>query len=362
MKTFYHFFLLLPFLSCSTTEVDELLVLYPESHNAPIELSELGEKLTILEVKSHKPIGGIPEILLSESYIYLFDQDYTHSLYQIDLDGNILNQLEFGYDGKINIDGITNIITKDDQIGVISRGSEIIWFGQDLEELNRELLPHTANYHLAYGAGYVSFNNSINESLAFDFISFSDKGIKSTGLPLKDKEYKFVYKAQSPFTNWNNSLLFTKAFNDTIYRYDERNGFNAFAVLDFGKKKIPEDHFLKVQNAFDMMEFFNQKRYHYLSGDIFSINRQKVMTSMNLNGKTSLGFWNTRTNSFNTYPYIKDNIKTGMNIFHINTSAAGKLLIGISGEDIQHRAAKHFKASLNEGYDTSYFILMLETK
>jgi len=46
----------------------------------------------------------------------------------------------------------------------------------------------------------------------------------------------------------------------------------------------------------------------------------------------------------------------------MNTSAPGKLLIGIAGEDIQHRAAKHFKAELSEGYDTSYFILMLETK
>ena len=166
----------------------------------------------------------MPDVILSEKYIYLFDQDYSQSLYQVDYDGNVLNSIRFGNDDKLNINGINNIVVKNDKVGVVSMGSKIICFDENLKDKKTEIMATKAHYHLPLQNGYVSFVNRINDDIDFDFVASDENGIIHKAIPVDRNEYAYVYKPYSPFSAYKDQLLFSKSFNDTIYSYEVEKG------------------------------------------------------------------------------------------------------------------------------------------
>jgi hypothetical protein len=100
----------------------------------PLLVSEIGESLDIIEVQTKYPISGYPTILKSDRYYYLFEKGLITSLHQIGLDGKVRKSIDFGYDDKLNADGITQVILRDNGVGVVSMGKTVIWFDEDLVE------------------------------------------------------------------------------------------------------------------------------------------------------------------------------------------------------------------------------------
>jgi hypothetical protein len=117
---------------------------------------------------------------------------------------------------------------------------------------------------------------------------------------------------------------------------------------------------LKIQDAFDMMNFFNAKKHSYLSGEVYPIDDQKALIGITIKGSGKLGLWDIDKGSLVTYPNLKDDFKSNMKLFQVSTVSFSKTVFGVSGEYVKNSASQSFKNSLEKGYEYSFFLLVLE--
>lgn len=343
---------------------ENLVAITPENLDSPLSISSISNRMEFLEVKSERPIAGNPQILIGETFYYIFDQDYSTSIYQIDKNkGTILNTIKFGTDDIINSNSITSIMIKDNQIGIIQNGSNVTWFDENLIEVGNEKLLVKAKYQFPYNNDYLAFTNSINDLIPWDFIAYND-AIKTKSLPIDENTYKFVYQSSSPFSKWKNKVVFAKYFNDTVYSYNGQK-LNPLYIIDFGISKVPDDEFFKIKNAMDMMRFFGEKKYTYLSGSIFSISDDLIMTEYIDKGNRKIGIWSESSNTFTTYISFNDDLLSNMTLYTPSAVKDKQLAFGVTGEIILENyndLSPSFISKLSEDYATSYFIFIADLK
>jgi hypothetical protein len=342
------FLFLIPLLSCNPSISN--FSIQPVEVDKPILISDIGESLGILEVQTPYPISGTPSILKSNRYYYLFEQGIVSTLHQVGLDGKLIRSIDFGYDDKLNSDGITQVILRGNQVGVVSRGSSVIWFDENLEELETEKLPIKAHFHYPLDAeNLISYNNRINDLENHDIL-ITQNGKLKRALPIRNEEYNFVYKSYSPFSEWNGQVLFSQAFNDTIYTWDQ---------------EVFKPRFLEIQLAMDMLAFFNERKYSYLQGEVYGLDPNRILFQINEKGKQKLGLMNLQENQLTIHPGIVDNSVSGMPLYYPQFSQDGVLYFGISGEQLLENYEgifKSFKHRLSTNYAESFFIYKLKVK
>ena len=352
---------LLSFISCKQ-EISQFSF-EPISVQYPLLVSEIGESLEILEIQTKYPISGTPTILKSDRYFYLFEQGIVTSLHQVSLDGKVLKSIDFGYDDKLNADAITQVILKENKIGVVSRGNLVIWFDENLEELEEEKLPFMANFHYPINENrMISFNNRIDDQENFDIL-IQESGETKKTLPIRKDEYTFVYESYSPFSEWNSHVIFSQAFNDTIYVWD-KEGFRPLFHVNFGTNAVA-DRLKQVQHPLDMLAFFNEKKYHYLPGEVYGLDANRVLFQINEKGNRKLGLMNFETKELSVYPGIVDNSISNMILYFPQFAKDRELFFGISGEQILEkydRIPDSFKHRLSQDYAESFFIYRLKLK
>ncbi|MGY6558457.1 MAG: 6-bladed beta-propeller [Nitritalea sp.] len=361
MKRLFLACMLAVFTACGGPEKQETEVkaLRLQQADIPLLFSKIGNRLQVLEIKSDIPIGPMPEIVLADKYFYLFDQDYTQRLYQVDLKGNIRNSIAFNEDSQLAIAGITQLIVKGNTVGVVAMGSSIQWFDENLNEGNLEQLPAKAKYHLPYAKGYVSFNNRINETMPYDFFASNGKEIQHEALEVDKDIYPFVYQTHAPFTAHGEGLLFARFFDDTLYAYDSENGLRPYAAIDFGVNSSPEERLKQIQNPFDMMQLLNDKSFAYLNGELFMLEAGKCLFGATLKGRGAFALWNMSDAQATTYPVLKDDFKSDLKFYHISAAKPGKTVFGLNGESVAENASENFLASLSGDYGSSFFLFIL---
>lgn len=347
--------------SCEKKETQ--LSFKPKQVNKPLLVSEIGESLEIIEVQTKYPISGTPTILKSDKYFYLFEEGIVTSLHQIGLDGKVRKSIDFGYDDKLNADGITQVIVRENGIGVVTMGENVIWFDENLDEQDTEKLPFKANFHFPIIDGQIiSFNNRIDDQEDYDILIFQNGDIKKS-LPIRKEEYGFVYKSYSSFSEWNDKVLFSQAFNDTIYVLDQE-GFRPLFHVDFGSNVVA-DRLTQIQHPLDMLAFFNEKKYHYLPGEVYGLDTYRILFQINEKGTRKVGLLNFQSDELTVYPGIVDNSISNMILYFPQISLDGELYFGISGEQILEnydRIPDSFKHRLSTDYAESYFIYRLKIK
>jgi len=334
--------------------------------DSPLNISEIASKFKVLEIQSKTPISGLPNIFIGPSTIYLFDRDYSRSLYQIDQNGEIKNILHFGEDERINNNSITNIIIKEGNVGITLNGDNLLWLDENLQELSAEKLLVQGMFQFPFNDDYITFTNSVNESHPWDFIIYNNDHIKTKALPINKDKYKFVYKPQSPFSIWKkDQVVFSKQFNDTVYVYGKNELLSPLFIVDFENNKVPDDEFIRIKNAMDMMKFIGQKKYAYLSGEIFTLSDDKILLEYIDKENRKLGIWNENKNTFTTYPSIKDDILSNITLYTPSVVKDKQLAFGVTGESIlenYNELSPTFKSNLSEDYATSYFIFLADLK
>lgn len=364
MKKLFIIVLLGLFIACSTKPKDETLnPITPIIVDSQLPISSISERMKILEIKSEIPIGGTPNIFIADSNFYLFDKDYTTSLYQIDKNGVILNSIQFGIDDRINSNSITNVIIKKNQIGVVQNGANITWFNENLKEIGNEKLLVKASFQFPYKNEYLAFTNWINDDIPWDFVSYSGT-INHVAIPLDESEYKFSYETAAPFSLWNDQVVFTKYFSDTVYRYSKQQ-LKPLFIIDFGVGKIPSGEFQRIGNAMEMMRFFGEKKYTYLSGDIFSLTNDLIMVEFIEKGNRKVGIWSESSNTFTTYLSFHDDLSSNITLYTPSVVKDKQLAFGVSGESILENyndLSPTFKSKLSDDYATSYFIFLADLK
>lgn len=335
----------------------------PKIADKPLLVSEIGQSLEILEVQTKYPISGTPTILKSDKYFYLFEEGIVTSLHQIGLDGKVRKSIDFGYDDKLNADGITQVILRENGVGVVTMGEKVIWFDENLDEQDTEKLPFKANFHFPItDEKIISFNNRIDDQEDYDILINQNGDLKKS-LPIRKDEYNYVYKSYSSFSKWNDKVLFSQAFNDTIYVLDQE-GFRPLFHVDFGSNAVA-DRLTQIQHPLDMLAFFNERKYHYLPGEVYGIDTNRILFQINEKGNRKVGLLDFQSDELTVYPGIVDNSISNMILYFPQISLDGELYFGISGEQILEnydRIPDSFKHRLSTDYAESFFIFRLKIK
>lgn len=348
------------FLSCEKKE--EEFSFLPTLKNKPLLVSEIGESLDIIEIQTKYPISGTPTILKSDRYFYLFEEGIVTSLHQVGLDGKVRKSIDFGNDDKLNALSITQIVTKQNHIGVITHGDQITWFDEELKELQTEKLPLKAKVHFRQGSQTISHTNGIDND-DWNIVTYGSNSRKAY-LPIDKTRYGFYNQTYSPFSVWAEKVLFSQAFNDTVYVWDQLS-FKPLFRVDFGSNKVTEDRFSKIQGPMDMLAFFNERKYSYLQGEVYGLDKNRILFQINEKGKQKLGMMDFKSNELTVYPGIVDNSISNIILYFPQFSLDGELYFGISGEEIQEnydRIPDSFKHRLSTDFAESYFIYRLKIK
>ncbi|MCE7055607.1 6-bladed beta-propeller [Algoriphagus sp. AGSA1] len=357
-------FILSLFISFGCSKAPSHFSYQPIMSEEPLLVSEIGKELDIIEIQTRYPITGTPTILKSDRYFYLFEQGVVTTLHQIGLNGKVVKSIDFGFDDKLNADAITQVVLKQDHIGIISRGNSIVFFDENLEEVSTEKLPFKAHFHFNLNEQTtISYNNRIDDLEDYDIL-IDRNGVLSKELPIRKDEYNFVYKSYAPFSNWNEQVLFSQAFNDTIYVLDEK-GFKPLVIVDFGADAVNKERFLQIQHAMDMLTFFNERNYSYLMGEVYGLGNERVLFQVSDKGRQKLGLIDFQSNELTIYPGIFDNSISAMALHNPQFSKDGELFFGISGERIMEnydRLPDPFKHQLSDSYAESFFIFELTIK
>jgi hypothetical protein len=354
------FILLFVFYSC--TKKSEQFSFVPTLAEKPLLVSEVGKSLNIMEVKTKYPISGTPTILKSDRYFYLYEEGIVYSLHQVDKSGEVRKSVDFGFDDKLNANAITQIFTQNDSIGIITFGQKITWLDENLAEIGEQELPVKAKVHFRKGLSTIAHTNGIDDS-DWDIITYGPEGVKSY-LPLNKNQYNFYNQTFSSFSDWGGKTLFSQAFNDTIYVWDHPD-FKPLFKVDFGGNAITQNRYSQIQDAMDMLELFNEKKYSYLQGEVYGLDEKRILFRISHKGKQALGLMDFNSDELKIYRGLVDNSISGLSLFAPQFTQDGMLYFGVSGEQILEnydRLADSFKNSLSEDYAESYFIFCLELK
>lgn len=356
-------FFFLIFIFCGSCDKRESQFSFkPIKSDLPLLVSEIGQSLKVIEVQTKYPISGTPTILKSDKYFYLFEQGIVFSIHQIGLEGEVRKSIDFGFDDKLNGHAITQIITPGDRIGVITQGDRVTWFDEDLKEIGNEELPFKAKYHYQLGDQTIAHTNGIDDD-DWDIVTYGPNGSKSY-LPIDKDRYGFYNQTFSPFTQWNENVLFSRSFNDTIYAWDG-NEFRPFFHVDFGSEAVSEERFLQIRSAMDMLDFFKERRYSYLQGEVFALDPNRILFIAFDDGQRKIGLMDFKKGGLTLYPGLVDNSISKMALSNLQVAKDGELFFGVSGEEIEEnheRIPKSFKHQLSENYPESYFIYRLSIK
>ena len=354
------FILLFIFFSCAN-KTDQFSFT-PIQVDKSLLVSEIGKSLEIIEVKTKYPISGTPTIRKSDHYFYLFEEGIVFSLHQIEKSGAVRKSIDFGFDDKLNANAITQIITQNDSIGIITYGQQITWLNEELEETGTEKLPFKAKVHFRKDSNTIAYTNGIDDG-EWDIVSYGFSSSKSY-LPIDKNRYRIYNQTFSPFSNWNGKTLFSQAFNDTIYIWDQVD-FKPLFQVDFGANAVTKDRFSQIQGAMDMLQLFNEKKYSYLLGEIYGLNGNRILFGLSQKGNQALGLLDFNSGELKIYRGLVDNSISEINLFAPQFIEDGILYFGVSGERIKEnsdRLPDSFKHRLSKDYADSYFIYCLELK
>lgn len=360
ISRFFFFFGLIGLLSCEAKESDiSKDLIYDDK---PLLVSEIGEGLEIIEVKTKYPISGTPTILKSKDYFYLFEQGLIFSLHQLHIDGRHRKTMDFGFDERLNAEAISQITIDGERIGVVAHGDKMTWFDEDFNELESEVLPIRAKYHFRHDGQTIAHTNQIAD---YDWeIVVYDQKVKSNHLLIDKSRYPFFNQVFSPFSEWNDKVVFSKAFNDTIYVWSDQ-GFEPLLHVDFGVSTVTNERFGQIQNAMDMLAFFGERKYSYLQGEIFGLDANRILFQVNEKGTQRLGLMNFDLDELTIYPGLVDNSISGMNLGSPQFAKDGVLYFGVSGEELLSnfdKLGRSFQHRLSANYSESYFIYQLKLK
>lgn len=359
-RCFLYFCLVIGLFSCQ--ETNPSFSYKPVQSEKPLLVSELGEKLEIIEVHTKYPISGTPTILMSDRYFYLFEEGMVVSLHQVDFDGKVRKSIDFGFDDKLNGHAISQILIKEDRIGVITYGDLVAWFDENLEEVEEERLPAKAKFHFLDDKQTIAFTHGIDDG-DWDILAY-DSVVRVEALPRNRERYGFYNHSYSPFTRWNEQIVFSKVFNDTVYIWKDQ-GLQPFFHVDFGEGKVNEERYMQIRGALDMRDFFKEGGHSYLMGEIFGLDANRILFQISLKGKRELAILDLADQTLTSYPGFIDNSISLMNLRSPQFSQDGELFFGISGEEIQEhigRIPSSFVSKLSPDYAESYFIYRLKIK
>lgn len=231
-------------------------------------------KFVRLETTNKSLIGGIYDILATDTHIYIRDDFKGGSIAIFDCQGKFIKRIPQG-DGPGELRRLYDIdFDKTNHELVVYQHSFLLFFSPSGKFIRQQRLPFGFFNFIVTPKGYVfkilegGQGNGHLEDLHDYTLLVTDKDfkIKFAAMPKLRRELRL-----SPFNylhNNNDNLSITQTLTDTIYRYTFSNHrLQAKYVLDYSSKKFPKSYFDLTFEHFEKL--MKQKNYFYYSGDYF---------------------------------------------------------------------------------------------
>jgi hypothetical protein len=229
-------------------------------------------KLIPLETTNESLLGGIYEVLVTDSFIYIRDNYKGEGIVIFNGEGKFVKRLSYG-GGPGELFRLSDIAYDTEKNELIAYQHPFLYYythsGQFIQRLR---LPFGFYNFTVIPDGYVfkALDGQGNEHLGLwkDYTLWvTDKSfkLKSVGLPAPGivgfGGYHYLY-------NNNLTVTATQKFTDTVYQYiNNTNQLNARYVLNYSKKKLPE-----IYLHGSLAEFNNailQNDYYFYIGEYF---------------------------------------------------------------------------------------------
>ncbi|PSL05698.1 hypothetical protein CLV48_103213 [Cecembia rubra] len=328
-----------------------------------MNLSKIGKSSKIIRLKTLQPIHTPTDILVTQSNIYLFDQNHSGILIQFDHDGNLLNKVGFYGDQIISLNGITNYFTEKDSLFVLINGESIYTFDHNLKPFFLKKLSNRAGFIQKIGEKYMMYNNNLSPEIPFQVFTLNSKGIQSKSIPKAPKTFNPYFKAYSPFASQEGKTLTSFPFNDTLYLASEDFTFKPFSKVNFGKRKIPDDFFVNVENGYQFYEkLSNSDTYSLHEGLYFGKEDQLIATVFHALHYYPLVI-ELNSSKAQMISCFSDDMTTGLKVRNKSFADQNQIVFGVSGETIHEQfdsLNKEFRKSLPSDYQNYFYLLIIE--
>jgi hypothetical protein len=256
-------------------------------------------KFIPLETNRKSLISNIEHIIITDSNIYIGNDDILHNVLIFNKQGKYINQISRGQ-GPAEILKLKKIAYDEIRKELVVYHSKFLsFFTKDGKFIKKEKIPFNAIAFTIIEEGYLFYveNGIDNSHLGYSDnyqILITDKSfrLKVKGFPYRLSENIF-YGGKYIHTNEKTTDI-TFVFVDTIYQYVDNNIKTKYC-FDISKRKIPND-ILKTGSGSEFSSTINNYDYYYFLGKF------------------------EETDSHIFVSYSNNYTKTGVNLFIDNTT------------------------------------------
>lgn len=228
-------------------------------------------KFLPLETKGENLISEIQQVLVTDSNIYICNDQSSDNILIFDINGKYVKQIQRG-EGPKDILQLKGIAYDDSRQELIVYHSKFLsFFTKDGDFKKRESVPLNARYFALIDDGYLFYAESGIDNTHLGYsenyqILMTDKTyhLKSKGYPYRFSE-KNNYGGNNPLGVNRNQLTIGFNFVDTIYRYIDNRTIKANYAFDISDKKIP-DELLFDGSTDEFLKETEQNDYNYFVG------------------------------------------------------------------------------------------------
>jgi len=206
MKKYFVLLFLMAFQHCQ--EKSNLIIIQPDTKLENINLSQIGNKSSLVKLQTDTPLGEPSHILCSKNYIYFIDQNYSQQVFQFDRKGKLLRKISFLGDQKYDINGISSVFLENEMIRMVLNGNRILKFDLELNSYETQNLAYKAGYLLRIDDEYLAFNNYLENAIQNHIYWLDTVGKNSSkpSLPIDSKMYRPIFKMEQPFNQSNGEV------------------------------------------------------------------------------------------------------------------------------------------------------------
>lgn len=235
---------------------------------------------------SEAMLGRINKIEMADSCVYLLDRYKTRSIKRFSTDGRFLNKIGRNGNGPGEYVEPTDFILTDDGVLVYDQfKAKINYYNPDGEFIRSKKVPFAfMKFHQKSPNEYLFYlsdadNYHLPSILDYSILETdSSFMIKKRGF-FREKDLYTAYFLESNFHNNHNSIYYNSPHNDTIYAITPNSEIQPLFVIDFQKKRIPDEYLLK-KNAKAFKKESDKDNYLFFSSEYFNLSPLLYFTYM----------------------------------------------------------------------------------
>ena len=253
-RLFFLLFPLLIFCGCGENQKDNVgfvpvIVADLTNEQVKIDLNDLMKNISFVQLETNSDclIRGVSKAGFYKDKIFVFDSSYPGHLYCFNLDGKFLFKVGEIGNGPADYVSITDFI--------VDIENSCLWIGDDARKILR--FDFDGNFIEKYDTDFSIRNLCLIDAKEMRMaIRLGFYKANNSFLVYSLKDEKILYQKASEnvgiirsivsqtFFKSTERIVYTEMFNDTIFTVSEK-GLSPYYVVDFGRRKLPENLFDK---------------------------------------------------------------------------------------------------------------------